>query len=185
MKDKINYKQAKNHIKFLDEKFDKIATEWDGHPHECTILAIEEWDAVNTIRYFYKGFIYDYNPDDFSDSMGREYVDEEEFDGMIIDESNYNKADAVAFDIKCELCEYIQAEIDNMSIDDLLTQLVDTVRADEHYLTLCENQSDEKGMHQDFLNYCEQLHLTSLNSNDAVEEVEKLIDELCAKIKAQ
>lgn len=71
-------------------------------------------------------------------------------------------------------------EVSNASIDELLTELINLVREDEHFETLCETQTVKR---KDLDLLCNQFNLTSTDNQEAVLEISAMIDNICEYIK--
>ena len=174
MKDIIDINKAKADIKALNEKFTKWGQEWesyDGNPINCYPIALKELIFVKNKANEYKGFICEYNESDYCNTQYNKWYESEEFtqeqfNDCEVDETNYGKADAVAFDLKCELVSYLEAEIKAQE----KIQYIGTLCEIERYQTLCEFFDEEFAEKESELD-------TSI-IDDIEEEKENLIEKI-------
>lgn len=119
MKDIIDIDDAKEDIKVLNTRFRELGNEWeswDGNPYECDMIALKELVLIKKVALKYKGFSFEYKESDYTNTQYDEWYEdetftEEDFEYDNVNSDNYGKADAVAFDMKESLVEYLTSEI--------------------------------------------------------------------------
>lgn len=101
-------------IDTLNTEFTKMSGIWeynDGDPYACTDLSIKELTLVKNIAKRYPDFKYIYEPEEFC-KYDEWYDDQiftlEDFENDNIHNENYGKVDAVAFDMKEELVNFLE-----------------------------------------------------------------------------
>ena len=120
MHDIINVNQAKTDIEELEILFKQFGKEWeagDGYSYYCTEVAEQELDLVLQKMDQYKGFIFEYNEDDFTDPKYDNWYQDQTFSvedlySCNVTDDNYGLADAIACHLKSELINYLKAEIE-------------------------------------------------------------------------
>lgn len=175
MKDIIDIEDAKADIEKLNIKFKKLSNEWencDGNPSECDTIALTELLLVKGVANKYKGFIFEYKESDYTDTKYDEWYEfqsftEEDFENDNINDKNFGKADAVAFDMKTELVEYITSEIINQTPK---IELIGVLGEIERYQTIQEFCEEE-----DPSSECD---LDDFILDDIVEMKERIIETL-------
>ena len=85
----------------------------------------------------------------------------------------YLKNNGIVYFEECSL------KIDDI-LKDQLTELINLVREDEHFETLCETQTVKR---KDLDLLCNQFNLTSTDNQEAVLEISAMIDNICEYIK--
>lgn len=175
MKDIIDIEDAKADIEKLNTKIRELSNEWencDGNPSECDTIALAELLLVKGVANKYKGFSFEYKESEYTDTKYDEWYEnetftEEDFEHNNVNSDNYGKADAVAFDMKIELVEYITSEIINQTPK---IELIGTLCEIERYQTIQEFCEEE-----DPSSECD---LDDFILDDIVEMKERIIERL-------
>ena len=102
--------------------------------------------------------------------------------GEIVYQSNEVVEVSNGYSYYCNECDedLFTFEVENASIDELLTALIKIVRADENWQTICECHCENADIFEQF---CRKLNLKAEDNADAVTETSKMIDNICKYIK--
>ena len=112
---KISIKQINTDIKMLTNHFLEYGGAWvqnDGD-YGCVSIAEQELELVKRIasrypfEYQYNPSEFDKNPSDFDEDWSDIKFDNDDFNNNNVNEENYIKVDAVAFDFKDQLIEML------------------------------------------------------------------------------
>lgn len=115
MKDIKTKEENQRAINLLEKQFNQWAKQWEEEYYDTNALvdiASEELYLVQQVMQQYKGFIFEFNENDYGnddDWFGNQVLSESDFNECNVTENNYGMADCVAFCIKEELVEYIKA----------------------------------------------------------------------------
>lgn len=107
----ISIKQLNLDMKMLNMKFTAYGGAWEQEDGEygCIDIARKELELVKNVasrypfKYKYNPSEFDKNPSDLNEDWSDIKFDIEDFNENNVNENNYNKVDAVAFDFKEEL----------------------------------------------------------------------------------
>ena len=107
---KISIESIENDINYLDLEFRDLAHKWQySDAMSNTMIAEKELSIVKMVASKYPSFAYEYEPKKFKQNWYSSNIfTQEDFIKNNVNDSNYGKVDAVAFDMQQNLTAFLK-----------------------------------------------------------------------------